>query len=174
MGCLRYTKQRLRAEVGTRYIDANDEMLLSTARRAGTMGAASLLARRLVLRSMEKERKRDQTMLGFGEAIDRMATSELHTTMDARRQGILWVIFVGGVFPNHRRALCDKTCEQNSDCPRCGLPETVEDLWWECPAYEHLRLGLRVWRCVVKPLRDVSGAMDSNPLVGNILSWPCS
>lgn len=59
--------------------------------------------------------------------IDKDATTGLYNKCDARRQGILQKIMLGGVWTNHRRHLADSTVSERCSCEET---ETLGHLWW--------------------------------------------
>ena len=83
--------------------------------------------------------------LGLGEGVDRDRTmlyyNDKDTTEDVK--GILRLIFVNGVWTNKIRAKMPNNREEGSTpiCPYCdsGEEESLEHLWWECPAWAYVR-----------------------------------
>ena len=154
---LLFSMQRLKADLGPGYIefpeddeseatmcfgfkiDGRSYTTLDT--RATWDHGCRELGRRAVLASVEKERKRDGSELGFGVSINRADSIRLYHKVDARTQGILRTIMVGGVYTNHRHNLVNE--QDSALCPHCGQTETLEHLWWLCPHYAHCRQGLR-------------------------------
>ena len=88
----------------------DDEIYTSMDRRTKWEHGCRELARRAVWLSLEKNRRRTGgTSMCLDNGIDKDATTSLYNKCDARRQGILRKIMLGGVWTNHRRHLADST-----------------------------------------------------------------
>ena len=100
-------------------------------------------ARRAVWKSLEKERTRDGKPYGWGNAgINKQDTLALYDMKNKLDQGILRKVVLGGVWPNHRRHLCNAT--RDPLCEHCKVEENLEHLWWRCPHYDASRTDVDV------------------------------
>ena len=102
---------------------------------------------------------RRATMVGC-EHFDATMNKHLLKERSEEARRAIHMIQAGGLWTGH--SMFKAGYLQEDRCPWChGGPESLEHLWWECPAFEHLRAGVRryvpmgnsdtchhVWHCM--------------------------
>ena len=98
-------------------------------------------ARRMVWLQVEKDRARSGNASGMASGIDRTKTLCHYARAPASTQGILRKILLGAVWTQTLRAKMPGIHE-STVCQKCskGCAEDLRHLWWDCPAWDHLRL----------------------------------
>eukprot|EP00973_Karenia_brevis_P083102 11522410-Karenia_brevis.AAC.1 len=78
-------------------------------------------------------------MAGMEAGVDRVATLSLMRRLDDYRKGILRSILAGAVRAGVQ--LLAARLVDTDICPHCqrGHAETLEHMWWECPAWASIR-----------------------------------
>ena len=83
--------------------------------------------------------------VGLHGGVDRFATMKLYNTLtDPGDKGILRTIVCNGVWTASSRSLLPQNAGMSNMCYHCesGAVETLNHLWWECPAWNASRRSI--------------------------------